>query len=47
MFKRKLTSKEVIEKEMSDKYGENWLDQCIDGLRDKDVRRDLNKILQL
>jgi hypothetical protein len=42
-----ICGKELIEKEMSEKYGEDWLDQCIDSLKDPEVREQLKKDLKL
>lgn len=30
-----------VEKEMCEKYGDNWLDQCLEALKDKRIRDSL------
>lgn len=42
-----INGKEYIEKYMSDKYGEDWLDQCMQALKDKEVRRTVRETLKL
>lgn len=39
--------KAQVEKEMADKYGEDWLDQAIDVLRDPELCKQLKKDLSL
>ena len=34
-----INGKEHIEQYMSEKYGEDWLEQCMEGLRNPDVRK--------
>lgn len=42
-----MDDKKWIEDSMSEKYGDDWLDQCMDGLRDKEVRDSVAKQLKL
>ena len=32
---------------MTEKYGEDWLEQCLEGLKNPSVRADLKKTLKL
>jgi hypothetical protein len=42
-----ICGKKWIEDSMSEKYGEDWLEQCLKGLKDPSVRSDLKKTLKL
>ena len=42
-----ICGKQWIEQSMTEKYGEDWLEQCLDGLRDPEVRQELRKELKL
>ena len=42
-----ICGKQWIEQSMTEKYGEDWLEQCLDGLRDPEVREELRKELKL
>lgn len=42
-----INGKEHIEKYMAEKYGENWLDQSIEALKDGEVRRAVGETLKL
>jgi hypothetical protein len=46
-FAKKINGKEHIEKYMSEKYGEDWLEQCMNGLRDPSVRKSIADELKL
>lgn len=34
-----VNGKEEIERSMSEKYGSNWLDKCLEALKDPEVRK--------
>lgn len=36
-----INGKEHIEQYMSEKYGEDWLEQCMEGLRNPEVRNSI------
>ena len=36
-----INGKEHIEKYMSEKYGRDWLEQCMEGLRNLEVRKSI------
>ena len=38
-FSKSINGKEHIEKYMSEKYGENWFEEMIEGLKDPEVRK--------
>jgi hypothetical protein len=42
-----INGKEHIEKYMSEKYGEDWLEQCMEGLRNPEVRKSIADELKL
>jgi len=46
-FGKTINGKQWIEDSMTEKYGNDWLEQCLNGLKDKDVRKDLKDILNL
>ena len=48
IFNRKtFCGKQYIEESMTKKYGSNWLEECLEGLRDPNVRKDLKATLKL
>ncbi len=40
-FSKSINGKDHIEKYMTEKYGPNWFDEMIEGLRDPEVRKTL------
>lgn len=42
-----INGKEHIEQYMSKKYGDDWLEQCMGGLRDPEVRKSIADELNL
>ncbi len=44
---KKIDGKKWIEDSMTEKYGPDWLDQCIEGLKDPEVRKSLADDLKL
>ena len=42
---RTINSKQWIEQSMTEKHGADWLDQCITGLKNPEVREALRKAL--
>ena len=44
---KKINSKQLIEQSMSEKYGSDWLEQCMNALRNPEVREELRKDLKL
>jgi hypothetical protein len=42
-----ICGKQWIEDSMTKKYGEDWLKQCLEGLKDPSVRDDLKETLKL
>lgn len=38
-FSKSINGKEHIEQYMSEKYGENWFEEMIEGLKDLEVRK--------
>ncbi len=42
-----INGKEHIEMYMTDKYGPNWFDEMIEGLRDPEVRKSISDELKL
>lgn len=46
-FWRKVNPKEEVNKEMSEKYGDNWLEKCIEALKDEEVRKGIRKTLNI
>jgi len=44
-WKKHISSKEWIEREMESKYGCDWFEQSLKALKDREVRQDLKKIL--
>ena len=42
-----INGKEHIEQYMSEKYGEDWLEQCMEGLRNPEVRKSITDELKL
>ena len=42
-----INGKEHIEKYMTEKYGEDWLEQCMEGLRNPEVRKSISDELGL
>jgi len=42
-----INGKEHIETYMTDKYGPNWFDEMIEGLRDPEVRKSISDELKL
>jgi hypothetical protein len=46
-FPTMINGKEQIDKEMTANYGSDWLDQCMEGLRNPQVRQPLRKNLNL
>lgn len=44
---KKIDSKQWVEQSMTKKYGKDWLNKCLEGLRDKEVRKSLTKTLDL
>jgi hypothetical protein len=42
-----ICGKQWIEDSMTEKYGEDWLEQCVEGLKDPSVRADLKETLKL
>lgn len=42
-----ICGKQCIEDSMTEKYGEDWLEQCLNGLRNPQVRKVLKEQLQL
>lgn len=40
-FSKSINGKEHIEQYMSKKYGDDWLEQCMGGLRDPEVRKSI------
>lgn len=48
LFNHKTTcGKQWIEDSMTEKYGEDWLEKCLEGLKDPSVRADLKETLKL
>lgn len=45
IFPKMICGKTLIENEMSEKYGSDWLDQCMEALRNPEVRGELRKYL--
>jgi hypothetical protein len=39
--------KQWIEESMTEKYGADWLEQCLEGLRNPNVRAELKETLKL
>jgi len=46
-FSKSINGKEHIEKYMSEKYGDDWLEQCMQGLRNPEVRKSIADELKL
>jgi|688.fasta_scaffold847524_1 hypothetical protein len=46
-FPTMICGKMLIESEMTEKYGADWLEQCMEGLRNSEVREELRKELKL
>lgn len=46
-FPKMICGKTQIENEMTEKYGSDWMEQCIAGLRNPEVREELRKELKL
>lgn len=44
---KKINSKQLIEQSMSEKYGSDQLEQCMNALRNPEVREELRKDLKL
>ena len=42
-----ICGKQWIEESMTEKYGSDWLEQCLDGLSNPEVREGLRKELKL
>lgn len=42
-----ICGKTQIEKEMTEKYGADWLEQCMESLRNPEIREQLRKDLNL
>lgn len=42
-----MNGKEHVEQYMSEKYGEDWLEQCMEGLRNAEVRKSIAYELKL
>jgi hypothetical protein len=42
-----ICGKTQIKNEMSEKYGSDWLEQCMEALRNPEVREELRKELKL
>jgi hypothetical protein len=42
-----ICGKQWIEESMTEKYGADWLEQCMEGLRNPEVREELRKELKL
>lgn len=46
-FSKSINGKEHIEQYMTEKYGSNWFDEMIEGLRDPEVRKSVSDHLGL
>lgn len=46
-FSKSINGKNHIEQYMSDKYGDDWLEQCMEGLRDPNIRKSIADELKL
>ena len=46
-FGRTINGKQWVEESMTEKYGEDWLEQCLNSLKDKDIRENLKNTLNL
>ena len=46
-FSKSINGKEHIEQYMSEKYGKDWLEQCMEGLRNTEVRKSIADELRL
>jgi len=44
---KNICGKQKIEEFMTEKYGTDWLKQCLEGLKDPSVRADLKETLKL
>lgn len=44
-WRKPMTSKEWVEREMASEYGCDWLEQSLEALKNPDVREDLKKTL--
>jgi len=42
-----ICGKQWIEESMTEKYGSDWLEQCLEALRNPEVRKELRKDLNL
>jgi|TARA_R110000782_G_scaffold15939_1_gene46084 hypothetical protein len=42
-----ICGKQWIEESMTEKYGSDWLEQCMESLRNPEVREELRKELKL
>ena len=48
LFRNKaICGKQWIEESMAEKYGADWLEQCMESLRDPVIRKDLKQTLSL
>jgi hypothetical protein len=47
LFPKMIDGKGWIEESMTAKYGTDWLDQCIEGLKNEEIRKQLRKDLNL
>lgn len=46
-FSKSINGKEHIEQYMSEKYGKDWLEQCMESLRNPEVRKSIADELRL
>ena len=44
---KNIQGKKWIEDSMTKKYGEDWLEQCLESLRNPEIRQELKKHLKL